>query len=143
MAPVPANYPPTPYPQPPAQPYAPSPYPAYTPYPQPAPVPIQPMQPVFVQPQIVAMPPVIITTQRAPEPPSSAWAIASFICSLLGISILGVIFGHVALSEINKSNGQMAGRGLAIAGLILGYIPLTIIAFFILIGVLSAASTPH
>jgi len=77
-------------------------------------------QPVYVQT------PVIITQ----GPSTSGWAIASLVCSLLGISLLGVIFGHVALSGINKSNGMVGGKGLAIAGLILGYIPLAFEVFF-------------
>ena len=37
-------------------------------------------------------------------------------------SILAVIFGHVALSQIDKRGED--GRGMAIAGLVLGYIGL-------------------
>ena len=49
-------------------------------------------------------------------------AIASFILSLLGISILGVIFGHIASSEIRNSGGRQGGSGFATAGLILGWL---------------------
>jgi hypothetical protein len=52
-------------------------------------------------------------------------AIASLVCSLSGLlcgvgALLGIIFGHIALSQI-KRNGQ-EGRGLAIAGTIIGYV---------------------
>ena len=64
-------------------------------------------------------------------PATSGYAIASLICSLLGYigvfgfgPLLGVIFGHLALREIDRSNGMLQGRGLAQAGLILGYIAL-------------------
>jgi hypothetical protein len=64
-------------------------------------------------------------------PATSGYAIASLICSLLGYigvfgfgPILGIIFGHLALREIDRSNGMLQGRGLAQAGLILGYIAL-------------------
>ena len=41
---------------------------------------------------------------------------------LAGIgSILAVIFGHVALSQIRK-DPSIQGRGMAIAGLVLGWI---------------------
>jgi hypothetical protein len=43
-------------------------------------------------------------------------------------SILAVIFGHIALSQI-RHTGQ-GGRGLAIAGLVLGYVGL---ALFLLV----------
>lgn len=62
-------------------------------------------------------------------PATSGYAIASLICSLLGYvgvlgfgTILGIIFGHLALREIDRSNGMLQGRGMAQAGLILGYI---------------------
>lgn len=57
-------------------------------------------------------------------------AILSLIFAFL-ISILAVIFGHIALSQIKRS-GE-AGRGMAIAGLVLGYVSLvigTVIAVF-------------
>lgn len=44
-------------------------------------------------------------------------------------SILAIIFGHVSLSQIKKS-GQ-SGKGMAIAGLVLGYIGVLIGAFVI------------
>ena len=36
-------------------------------------------------------------------------------------AIIAVITGHMAKSEIRKSNGQLGGEGMATAGLILGY----------------------
>lgn len=57
---------------------------------------------------------------------TSGLAIASFVLGLLGLcgigSLLAVIFGHCALSEIDKSGGAVTGRGLAVAGLVLGYV---------------------
>jgi hypothetical protein len=47
-------------------------------------------------------------------------AIASLVVSLICCAPLGVIFGHVAISQINKT-GE-GGRGLAIAGLVIGYV---------------------
>lgn len=61
-------------------------------------------------------------------PNTSGWAIASLILSIasyLGLplvgAVLGVIFGHMALNEIKRSEGRIQGRGLAIGGLVLGY----------------------
>jgi Domain of unknown function (DUF4190) len=57
-------------------------------------------------------------------------AVASLVCSLFGWvclfigAILGVIFGFVALSQIKRS-GQR-GRGLAIAGIVIGSILLVL-----------------
>jgi peptidyl-prolyl cis-trans isomerase B (cyclophilin B) len=46
-------------------------------------------------------------------------AIASIVCAFV-LAPLGVIFGHISLSQIKKSGEE--GRGLAIAGLIVGYL---------------------
>jgi peptidyl-prolyl cis-trans isomerase B (cyclophilin B) len=46
-------------------------------------------------------------------------AIASIVCAFV-LAPLGVIFGHISLSQIKKSGEE--GRGLAIAGLIVGYV---------------------
>jgi hypothetical protein len=59
-------------------------------------------------------------------PETSGKAIFSLISGLLFIilpfSLAAIIFGHLSLSEIRKSGGRLAGKGLAVAGLILGYL---------------------
>lgn len=67
----------------------------------------------------------------APAAPTNVLAIVSLILSILGISIVAVILGHMAMSKIAKTGEQ--GKGLAIAGLILGYIGC--LAWILLIGV--------
>lgn len=57
---------------------------------------------------------------------TNGMAIASLVLSLVGVSVLGVIFGHVALNQISRT-GQ-AGRSLALWGLALGYLTLAITA---------------
>ena len=61
------------------------------------------------------------------QPPrTNGLAVTSMILGLLWVcwlgSILAVIFGHVALSQIKKSNGTQQGKGFAVAGLVLGYL---------------------
>jgi hypothetical protein len=66
------------------------------------------------------------------SPPVSArtngFAIASLVLGLIWIywvgSILAIVFGHVAIRQIARSGDQESGRGMAIAGLILGYLGL-------------------
>jgi hypothetical protein len=62
-------------------------------------------------------------------------AVASLVCSLFVFSgigtLLGIIFGHTALREI--AGQPQDGRGLAIAGLVIGY--LTVVALFVVIAV--------
>ena len=57
---------------------------------------------------------------------TSGLAIASLVLGIVWVfwigSILAVIFGHVALSQIKRSLGAVRGRGLAVAGLVLGYL---------------------
>lgn len=73
------------------------------------------------------------TTQppRASAPPSSNMALVSLIMGILGWlvlpiigSVLAVVFGHAALGEIDRSEGQIGGRGMAQVGLVLGYVAL-------------------
>jgi hypothetical protein len=59
--------------------------------------------------------------------PTSSLAIASLICALLGLicsiftAIPAIILGHLALVEIKRIPAT-PGKGLALAGLIIGYI---------------------
>ncbi|MUL84354.1 DUF4190 domain-containing protein [Mycobacterium sp. CBMA247] len=46
-------------------------------------------------------------------------AVASLVCAFL-FAPLGVLFGHISLSQIKRSGEQ--GRGMAIAGLVIGYL---------------------
>ena len=67
-----------------------------------------------------------VPVASAPTEPLAIW---SFVLSLLGLmafccgpalGIAGVICGHLAVSKIGK-RPELQGRGLAIAGLIIGY----------------------
>jgi hypothetical protein len=40
----------------------------------------------------------------------------------LAMAALAVIFGHVARGQIRRSQGALEGDGMAVAGLIIGYI---------------------
>lgn len=59
-------------------------------------------------------------------PQNSNKAIASLVCGVLFLcppaSVAAVVLGHLALSDIKKSAGRVAGQGLAVAGLVLGYL---------------------
>ncbi len=56
----------------------------------------------------------------APAQKTNVLAIVSLVLSILWISIPGVVCGHIALNQIKKTGES--GRGLAIAGLVVGYI---------------------
>ena len=82
--------------------------------------------------------------QQQPQPVqgTNALAISSLVCGTIGwiipilFALLAIIFGHVARSQIKRS-GQ-GGAGLALAGLILGYIQFVIMS----IGLLAAITLP-
>jgi uncharacterized membrane protein len=48
-------------------------------------------------------------------------------------AIAAIVLGHLALSEIKKSAGRLAGHGMAMAGLILGYIGVAMVPFILII----------
>lgn len=52
---------------------------------------------------------------------TSGFAIAALVFGILG-GLLSLIFGYIALSQIKGSGGRLGGRGLAIAGVSLGWI---------------------
>jgi hypothetical protein len=59
---------------------------------------------------------------------TNALAIVSLVASLLGFftfglgSLAGIVCGHIALSQIKTKNQD--GGGMAVAGLVIGYIPI-------------------
>lgn len=71
---------------------------------------------------------------------TSGLAIASVICGPLGFltaglsGIAAVITGHMALSAIKRSGGMLKGTGMAITGLITGYMTLLILPIAVLAG---------
>lgn len=88
----------------------------------------------------------------APAPPGGSWsappdaygaapprtepfAVVSLVCSIAAVSfcfvgsIAGIVFGHIARSRIKRSGDR--GSGLALAGLIVGYVGLA----FVVLGI--------
>jgi hypothetical protein len=77
----------------------------------------------------------------------SGLAIASLICGIAAYFFLpfvgalaAIIMGHIAVSQINASNGMLKGKGMATAGYVLGYVQ---IGLFILIIVVLVALAPY
>jgi hypothetical protein len=87
---------------------------------------------------------------------TSGLAIASMVCGIVGIlmcfcylsglcGIPAVICGHMALNRIGQSPIPVGGRGMAIAGLVLGYLDILISLGFIVtmvVTVAGAAASP-
>ncbi len=102
----------------------------------------------FVPGQIA--PPASLNQSEQDAKAGSGLAIASFVTSLALVflsagflSFIGSILGHVSLSKLRKS-GSNENRGLAVAGVIIGWIS-TALAWIFLIGFIAliagAAST--
>jgi type IV pilus assembly protein PilA len=70
------------------------------------------------------------------NPQTSGKAIGSLVCGILFFflpaAIAAVVMGHLSLSDIKRSAGRLGGKGMAIAGLVLGYLGLSFIPILII-----------
>ncbi len=68
---------------------------------------------------------------------TSGKAIASLILSILWLygvgSLVAIFLGHSARTDIRNSNGNITGDGLALAGLVIGYVGFIVIALVAII----------
>src|SRR3954470_4397951 len=72
--------------------------------------------------------PAVMVPRRKNEPlatvslMASLFGLSGFCCGLfLTAAIAGVVCGHLALSRI-KANPELGGRGMALAGVVIGYV---------------------
>ena len=63
--------------------------------------------------------------------PTNGMAVAALVCSIL-VAPLGIVFGHISLSQIKRTGED--GRGLAIAGLVIGYL-VTALSVVVTVGI--------
>ncbi len=94
-------------------------------------------------------PPSAVLSSGAPMSPpapmpavTNGLAIASLVLGILWVmwiaSLLALIFGYVALGQIRESGGTQGGRGLAIAGIVLGWVGVGFLLLFIVAAALGA-----
>jgi len=83
-----------------------------------------PGQPVPPPPQYTAYSPYGAPLVQATS--TNGLAIASMVLGILWLywigSVLALVFGYVAKGQIDRSAGRQTGRGMAIAGIVLGWI---------------------
>lgn len=95
-----------------------------------------------MQPAMPAPSPYGVAPMYVPGPGTNGMAIASLVLGILWLywigSILALIFGYVALSQL-KSRPQ-GGRGLAIAGIVLGYIGVAVFVVLVIVGIAVSSS---
>ena len=81
-----------------------------------------------------------------PRKKTNVLAIVSLVASLVGFvtaglgSVAAIVCGHIALRQIKKS--KETGSGIALAGLIIGYFVVALVAVLFII-IASAASLSH
>jgi large-conductance mechanosensitive channel len=63
-----------------------------------------------------------------PPRPTNAMAIVALVCAFV-FPPLAIIFGHIALSQIRRTGEE--GKGLAVAGLVIGYVVTGLILLYI------------
>ncbi|WP_110589194.1 DUF4190 domain-containing protein [Microbacterium suaedae] len=107
-------------------------------------------------PQAPVQPYAAPSAYATPTPPAHPLAVTAMICGLVapatwlfsGIPVLGmiiavispvaillaIVFGHIALAQIAKSGSS--GRGMALTGLIIGYVCLGLGLLFAILAVL-------
>jgi hypothetical protein len=68
---------------------------------------------------------------------TNGYAIASLVLSLVSLagigSILAIIFGFIARGQIRESRGNQTGNGMAMAGIIIGFIGLIALAIWVVV----------
>jgi hypothetical protein len=71
---------------------------------------------------------------------TSALAVTSLVSGILGWTLLpfigalvAIVTGHMARSEIRAANGRLDGDGLAVAGLVLGWVAMALVLAAIVI----------
>ena len=81
-----------------------------------------------------------------PVPPrtTSGLAVASLVLGILGLllgwlccglalPVLAIVFGHIAYAQINAKPAVLTGKGLAVAGFVLGYISMALTLIVVLL----------
>jgi hypothetical protein len=73
---------------------------------------------VTYQPAAAPHEPYYAPGWHAPRPRTDGMAVASFVTSVVGLGVVGIGLGLAALVRIRR--GQRLGRGLALAGIVIG-----------------------
>lgn len=70
---------------------------------------------------------------------TNGFSIASMVLGILWLywvgSILALVFGYIARRQIRQAQGQQSGDGMAIAGIVLGWIGIGVLLLLIVLGV--------
>src|SRR5256714_10250378 len=92
-----------------------------------------------------AAPPPVAPSNPAPAPRLAPLAIVTVVLAVLSFACIpifpvipAIVCGHVAWSKISKSGGALHGKGIAIVGLIVGYLamPWAVLQVWVLVGMI-------
>jgi Domain of unknown function (DUF4190) len=91
------------------------------------------------------VPQMAMAQQEWAPPQNSNKAIVSLVCGVLfwcaPASIAAIILGHLALVDIKRSANRMTGHGMAIAGLVMGYLGIALTTMYIVFAVFMFRTT--
>ncbi|WP_053227544.1 DUF4190 domain-containing protein [Solirubrobacter soli] len=83
-----------------------------------------------------------------PQPRTPGQAVASLILGIVGLvfcpiiaSVLALVFGYQAKSQIDAAGGQLGGRGVAVAGIVLGWVSLGFWGLFFTLAVIGGIAS--
>ena len=84
-------------------------------------------------------------------PKTNGLAIASLVLGIAGLvfyacgvpSILALVFGYMARGQIDRDPATQGGRGMALAGIIMGWIGVAIFVIFWVVIIIIAATTDN
>ena len=83
---------------------------------------------------------------QLPIMPLAIWAlilgVASLVFCCLPLAIPAIICGHLARSQIKQTPAAASGRGMAMAGLIMGYMSVVAFVLACILGIITALTIP-
>ena len=74
-----------------------------------------------------------------PATRTNVLAIISLVISIIGFTVVGIVLGFIALSQIKRTGDK--GRGFAIAGIVIGFIELVLGIILTIVFVAIAANS--
>lgn len=77
------------------------------------------------------------TSTYAAPTKTNGFAVTAMVLGLVWVywigSILALVFGYIALRQIKRSEGRQTGRGMAIAGVVLGWVGVALLVLVIIV----------
>ncbi len=84
--------------------------------------------------------------ELSPSPSTNGFAVASLVLGILWLwwvgSTLALVFGYVGKSQIDRSPETQSGRGLALAGIVLGWVGVGILALLLILFLVGVFTMP-